>query len=125
MSTRIVCLKNSRIKKARNRLYKMPFGHKTDMQKFASDEGTYLCSSCAQPLFEGDKRFEAHCGFPSFWLHVAEGVELKPLTSYGRIRTQVVCSGCSKHLGHLFEHPDTPTQLRYCINQEALKYVKG
>ena len=81
----------------------------------------YSCTNCGSPLFEETKRFNAGCGFPSFWMHYGEHVVLNPLDTYGRSRIQLLCSHCGAHLGHLFPHKGTPTQLRYCINEKAIQ----
>jgi peptide-methionine (R)-S-oxide reductase len=83
--------------------------------------GLYLCTACGHPLFEASKKFNAGCGFPSFWMHLDGGVLQKFLTTYGRERTQLVCSACGAHLGHLFPNKHTPTRIRYCINGEAIR----
>ena len=90
---------------------------------FSSDGefgGVYACAGCGSELFEGAKRFRAGCGFPSFWLHTKDRVTLKELNTYGRNRTQLLCSSCGLHLGHLFNHTNTPTKVRYCISDTAI-----
>lgn len=84
--------------------------------------GTYTCSNCGKELFSASKKFDAGCGFPSFWMHIEEGVQLKPLHTYGRHRIQLVCNQCGKHLGHLFSNPYTPTKVRYCINHSSIQF---
>jgi peptide-methionine (R)-S-oxide reductase len=84
--------------------------------------GTYVCTVCGTPLFEAAKKFEAGCGFPSFWLHLETGVKLNPLNTYGRKRIQLLCSQCGLHLGHLFPNKYTPTGVRYCISKEAIRF---
>lgn len=100
------------------------FEKKIDFSTASNKPGTYLCSRCGTPLFEAAKQFDAGCGFPSFWLHMGEQVRLNPLHTYGRERIQLLCNNCDQHLGHLFAHKQTPTQLRYCINAEAIQYRK-
>src|SRR4051794_25925759 len=85
--------------------------------------GTFVCSRCGYELFEGDKKFSAGCGFPSFWFHIADHVKLNPLDTYGRHRVQLLCSNCKQHLGHLFENKFTPTKVRYCINDAAIVFL--
>jgi peptide-methionine (R)-S-oxide reductase len=84
--------------------------------------GNYHCSQCGAPLFEATKKFDAGCGFPSFWMHLHDQVQLNPLNTYGRHRIQLLCSHCGQHLGHLFQNKHTPTQLRYCINADAIEH---
>ncbi|HYH15942.1 MAG TPA: peptide-methionine (R)-S-oxide reductase [Flavisolibacter sp.] len=93
-----------------------------DLSAAANAYGTYVCTQCGAPLFEAAKKFDAGCGFPSFWMHVGEQVKLNPLDTYGRKRIQLLCNKCGQHLGHLFEHKQTPTQLRYCINADAIQF---
>ncbi len=82
---------------------------------------TYNCSHCGHPLFDAGKKFEAGCGFPSFWMHIGEQVQLKPLDTYGRKRIQLLCNHCKQHLGHLFDNKHTPSGKRYCINADAIR----
>src|SRR5688572_20094178 len=81
----------------------------------------YSCTSCDSPLFEATKKFDAGCGFPSFWMHYGDHVTLNPLNTYGRSRIQLLCTHCGAHLGHLFPNKSTPTQVRYCINEKAIR----
>jgi peptide-methionine (R)-S-oxide reductase len=86
--------------------------------------GLYVCTACGQALFDASKKFDAGCGFPSFWMHKEEAVKLNPLHTYGRSRIQLLCNHCGLHLGHLFPNKQTPTGVRYCINKEALRAVE-
>jgi peptide-methionine (R)-S-oxide reductase len=91
----------------------------------AKTNGTYHCAACGQALFASDTKFESGSGWPSFWDVIDKGnVDLRVDTSYGMIRTEVLCSRCGSHLGHMFEDgPRDQTGLRYCINSAALKLV--
>ena len=89
------------------------------------ETGIYRCSDCNSPLFDESKKFDAKTGFPSFWLHIGENVQENFLTTYGRERTQLLCKQCGRHLGHLFPNKTTPTQLRYCINANAIYLEQG
>ncbi|RYZ30970.1 MAG: peptide-methionine (R)-S-oxide reductase [Chitinophagaceae bacterium] len=83
--------------------------------------GTYVCAICGTALFEAEKKFDAGCGFPSFWMHKDDNVKENLLQTYGRTRIQLLCNNCGAHLGHLFTSKHTPTGLRYCINENAIR----
>ena len=87
-------------------------------------DGTYRCAACGQELFSSDTKYESGSGWPSFYDVVNSGnVELRRDHSHGMVRTEVVCSRCESHLGHVFEDgPRDKTGLRYCINSLALDF---
>ncbi len=89
------------------------------------DDGTYTCTACGQELFRSETKFDSGCGWPSFYDALESGhVELREDTTHGMSRTEVVCSRCGGHLGHVFEDGPAPTGLRYCINSASLQFRK-
>lgn len=85
--------------------------------------GIYACAGCGQPVFESESKFESGCGWPSFDAPAGkEALTLHRDLSHGMVRTEIRCSGCDGHLGHVFPDGPTSTGLRFCLNGVALRF---
>lgn len=95
-----------------------PFSGKYNDSK---QSGTYVCVCCGNPLFNSETKFDSGTGWPSFWTPITEGaVQEEVDDSMLMRRTEITCSSCDAHLGHVFEDGPQPTGLRYCMNSVAM-----
>jgi len=85
-------------------------------------EGQFSCAACGQPLFTADTKYESGSGWPSFWAPIEGAVETTRDMSMGMARTEVHCSRCKSHMGHVFEDGPKPTGERYCMNGVSLAF---
>lgn len=89
------------------------------------EEGTYVCAACGNTLFTSKTKYHSGCGWPSFYDAIDNTAIIeKEDTSHGMVRTELLCSKCGGHLGHVFKDGPAPTGLRYCINSASLDFVK-
>lgn len=99
-----------------------PFSGEYNLHK---EKGVYLCGGCGLELFKSDAKFDSGCGWPSFSDVIDnQNIVATRDTSHGMIRTEITCSACGGHLGHVFDDGPAPTRLRYCINSIAIGFEK-
>lgn len=89
------------------------------------ENGTYHCAGCNTPLFESHTKFDAGCGWPSFDASIKGNVTYILDKSHGMMRTEIVCSACDGHLGHVFNDGPTATGTRYCVNSISIDFKKS
>lgn len=89
----------------------------------SSEPGEYRCAACGQLLFVGDSKFLSDCGWPAFDKAIAGSIDYIDDSSFGMARTEVVCSRCKSHLGHVFDDGPTETGTRYCINSVSIAFI--
>lgn len=98
----------------------------TGQYLYNKKEGIYLCAACGHKLFDAQSKFDSQTGWPSFWAPIAaESVQQHDDTRYGMRRTEVTCSHCGSHLGHVFNDGPPPTGQRFCINSLSLKFEEA
>jgi peptide-methionine (R)-S-oxide reductase len=88
-----------------------------------NDDGVYSCGGCGQVLFTSSQKFDSHCGWPSFDACEPGTIVERADHSLARARTEILCSRCGGHLGHVFDDGPTDTGLRYCVNSLAIDFA--
>lgn len=99
-----------------------PYTGKYD--KHMPEKGVYTCAGCDAPLYTAKHKFKSNCGWPAYFDSIPGAVTRHTDNSFGMARTEIVCSNCGGHLGHVFqgEGYDTPTDERHCVNSVSLKF---
>lgn len=90
-----------------------------------SENGIYKCMACQVPLFKSTSKFDSGCGWPSFDESIEGSVEYIKDTTHGMIRTEILCTNCGSHLGHIFNDGPTATGQRYCVNSVSIGFDKS
>lgn len=98
-----------------------PFTGKYNMH---FEKGIYKCAGCGYELFDDTQKFDSHCGWPSFDAELGSGDRIKKIkdTTFGMVRTEIVCARCGGHLGHIFDDGPTDTGERYCVNSLSIDF---
>jgi len=87
------------------------------------EDGAYHCAACNTKLFESEAKFKSNCGWPSFDQAIEGSIEFKKDTTFGMIRTEILCANCGGHIGHVFNDGPTETGERYCVNSASIDFT--
>ena len=91
---------------------------------YTFDTGDYTCANCGSKLFDSETKFDSHSGWPSFDQAIEGSIKTETDTTLGMARTEITCSNCGAHLGHVFDDgPKHTTGLRYCVNSLSLDFI--
>lgn len=89
------------------------------------EDGVYVCAGCGQQLFTSSSKFDSGCGWPAFDREIEKGtIDYETDQGFGMVRTEILCSKCGGHLGHVFDDGPTETGNRFCVNSASLKFKK-
>jgi peptide-methionine (R)-S-oxide reductase len=88
------------------------------------EKGIYNCKGCGQALYDSTSKFDSHCGWPSYDAALPGALEYIKDSTHGMLRTEIVCSQCGGHQGHVFNDGPTPTGERYCVNAASIDFAK-
>ncbi len=86
------------------------------------ERGVYICKGCKQELYDSDSKFDSRCGWPSYEKAKAGAIDYRKDTTHGLIRTEILCSNCGSHQGHVFDDGPTKTGKRYCVNSLSIEF---
>ena len=86
------------------------------------EDGVYVCKSCKQELYESSTKFRSECGWPSYESSIANSLDYEEDLTHGMIRTEILCSKCGSHQGHVFNDDSTKSKKRYCVNSASIEF---